>query len=492
MEVLIFTDIAEDIGYAKYAGAYRVASSLRELGASVKVIDCFVRFTEEEILNCIKKYVDKETLFVGVASTLLHKGMNNPLHGFRDEFYAEVKSAIHSRSKDCHLIIGGSRIGTTTNIPGVDFYFIGKADISIQEYYKYLKGKKNKFIVSQIDNRNYVKTTDHNVSSDFFADTKNMYVQEDLIQQGECLPLEVARGCIFKCSFCQYDLIGKKKHEYIKNYDNLREELIQNYELFGTTHYLFSDDIINESLDKVKHLHHIFTNLPFKITWTSYARLDLIWKFPEMRELLHEAGATGLFFGIETMDANVGKLIGKGLGKDRIVNTLNYLNETWKDNVIMTGNFIIGLPQDTEKNIYNTFEWLSSNECPLDAFDLIPLNLRRLDDGRPMNDIAMHPEKYGYKTKEVINGKMLNWENNNLSFERAIEIHEEFKSSEQFYQKNLVGNSWLGRITNLGYKEEEVKKLIFKKKTAKESQNIMQEWKHKTEEKIISYKRNIL
>ena len=146
MEVLIFTDIAEDIGYAKYAGAYRVASSLRELGASVKVIDCFVRFTEEEILNCIKKYVDKETVFVGVASTLLHKGMNNPLHGFRDEFYAEIKSAIHSRSKDCHLIIGGSRIGTTTNIPGIDFYFIGKADISIQEYYKYLKGKENKFI----------------------------------------------------------------------------------------------------------------------------------------------------------------------------------------------------------------------------------------------------------------------------------------------------------------------------------------------------------
>lgn len=492
MEVLIFTDVAEEIGYAKYAGAYRVASALRELGASVKVIDCFVRFTKEEVVECIEKYVTDETLFVGIASTLLHQGQSYPLHGFEEPFFVEMKNAINSNSKNCKLIIGGSRIGTNTNLSGVDFYFIGKADISIQEFYKNLKGVPNNLKVQVIDNRNYVQTTDHNVDSDFFSTTKNLYHESDLIEPNECLPLEVARGCIFKCSFCQYDLIGKKKNEYIKRMDTLKEELIRNYEMFGTTHYLFSDDIINESIEKVRHLHSVFTSLPFKVTWTSYARLDLFWKYPEMRELLQEAGAVGLFFGIETMDADVGKLIGKGLGKDRILKTLDYLNQTYENKIIMTGNFIIGLPQDTEQNIRNTFQWLSSNDCPLDAFDLVPLNLRRSDDGRPMNDIALNPEKYGFRELGRFGGHMINWENNNLSFQRAVELHEEFKSSDKFYQKNLVGNSWIGRISNLGYEVEDLKQLIFKNKTADKSQSIMQEWKHKTKEKIINYKRNIL
>lgn len=492
MEVLIFTDVAEEIGYAKYAGAYRIASSLRILGSSVKVIDCFARFTEEEVLRCIKKYVTDETLFVGIASTLLHKSQSHPLHGFRESFFKEIKFAINESSKQCKLIIGGSRIGTNTNLPGVDFYFIGKADISIQEFFKYCKGLPNNLKIHKYNDRSYIQTTDHNVDSNFFSKTKNLYHRSDLIEKNECLPLEVARGCIFKCSFCQYDLIGKKKNEYIKDSITLKEELIRNYNMFGTTHYLFSDDIINESIDKVKHLHSVITSLPFKITWTSYARLDLFWKYPEMRDLLQEAGAAGLFFGIETMDTHVGKIIGKGLGKDRIIKTLDFLNQTYENNIIMTGNFIIGLPQDTENNIRNTFKWLSSNDCPLDAFDLVPLNLRRSDDGRPMNDIAMNPEKYGYKELGKFAGHMINWENNNLSFEKAFNLHEEFKSDDRFYQKNLIGNSWIGRISNLGYDIEQLKALIFKNKSAVESQYIMQEWKQKTKEKIFNYKNNIL
>lgn len=491
-EVLLFSDVAEEIGFAKYAGVYRVASALRQLGAHVKVIDCFTSFTQDEVIELVNLYVNQNTAFVGVASTLLHRGMNSPLHGFHQDFFQTLKDSITSKSKKCKLIIGGSRIGTTTRIPGIDFFFVGKADISVQEFYKNLCDLPNNLKVTEIDGYRYVNTTDHNVTSEYFANTQIIYNQDDKIEHGEALPLEVARGCIFKCSFCQYDLIGKKKHEYIKNHDKLRQELIRNYELFGTTHYLFSDDIINESIDKVKYLHNIFTSLPFKITWTSYARLDLIWKYPEMRDLLQEAGATGLFFGIETMDKNVGKIIGKGLGKERIIDTLNFLNETWKDDIIMTGNFIIGLPQDTEENIYNTFNWLSSEDCPLDAFDLIPLNLRRSDDGRPMNDIAMHPEKYGFKELGRFGGHMINWENNYLTFQRAQEIHEEFKSSDIFYQKNLVGNSWLGRIINLGYEENDLKKLIFKSKTSSESHAIMNMWRKRTQEKISQYKNLLL
>jgi hypothetical protein len=40
---IIFTDVNESLGYAKYAGAYRIASALRDLNANIKVIDFFAR-----------------------------------------------------------------------------------------------------------------------------------------------------------------------------------------------------------------------------------------------------------------------------------------------------------------------------------------------------------------------------------------------------------------------------------------------------------------
>ena len=45
------------------------------------------------------------------------------------------------------------------------------------------------------------------------------FEKNDFILPGESLPLELSRGCIFKCRFCQYPNIGKDK-------DDLELELI--------------------------------------------------------------------------------------------------------------------------------------------------------------------------------------------------------------------------------------------------------------------------
>ena len=485
---IIFTDVNETLGYAKYAGAYRIASALRNLNANIKVIDFFVRLSEEDIHLLIKKFVSKKTKFVGIASTLLQSSKN--LHGFDSKTFGRIKETIQEQNLSCNLIIGGSRIGLNTNLNGVDFYFIGKADISIIEYYKYANGNDNSLKVTVNDDRKYINTIDHNVSSDFFKTTNILYNADDLIFPNEALPLEISRGCIFKCSFCQYDLIGKKKWEYLKDSNILRDEFIRNYEMFGTTTYLFSDDIINESIEKVTHLHKIITSLPFEIKWNSFARLDMFWAYPEMREMIQEMGAAALYFGIETLDEKAGKSVGKGLGKDRIFKTLDFLKEKYDNDIIIGSNFILGLPHETEKSLYDTFNWLSSDDCPINAFSFIPLNLRTAKDGRPLNEIALNPSKFGYKYNEIKNN-MIIWENEHLSWDRAFEIHNEFYSNENFYQKNLSGSSWIGRITNLDIPLEEVKSLIFKKKTFDESKAISDDWKNRTDLKFSNYKKKL-
>lgn len=488
-DVILFTDINLDIGFAKYAGTYRIASELRNLGASVKVIDCFTKFSEEEIYIILSKYIDESTLFVGISSTLLHKGDN--LHGFNNQFFEKLKNHILSINSNTLLILGGSRVNKFTNIKGIDYYFVGKADVSIKEFYLYLKNKTN-INISHIENRKFLLTENFNVTTEYFSNTKINYVFDDIIEHHESLPLELSRGCIFKCSFCQYDLIGKKKNEYQKNKNILKEELIRNYELFGTTNYLFTDELINESLEKVKYLHEVFTTLPFNITWSSYARLDLIYAYPEMRELLLEAGAIGLVFGIETLDEKAGKAIKKGLGKNKIFKTLDFLKEKYENKVVISSNFIIGLPYETRESIINTINWLKSKDCSLDSYSLIPLNLRSKDDGRQMSEISLSPEKFGYNKKGLKNN-LIEWENENLSFSEAIDIVNDSYNDKEFLKKSILGSgNMIGRVLNLGYSEEQLKNIIFTEKTIEESMNISNTWKTLTQKRNEKYKTKIL
>lgn len=46
----------------------------------------------------------------------------------------------------------------------------------------------------------------------------------DCVQPGEALPLEMARGCIFKCKFCRYPFIGKSKNDFSRRIELVRDE----------------------------------------------------------------------------------------------------------------------------------------------------------------------------------------------------------------------------------------------------------------------------
>ena len=449
-DVVLLTDVNHNVGYAKYAGTWRIATELRRLNANVKIIECFTSFTEQQVLTLIDLYVCKQTKFVGISTTLLHGEF---FLGFRNNFFAEIKSAIHKKNPNCKLVLGGSRVNDFLNVPGVDIYVAGKADISVKQLYQSL--------CSNTSMPERILNTDYPVSSDYFSSTTIKFTHTDDITWGESLPLEIARGCIFKCSFCQYDLIGKRKGDYIKDPETLKNELIYNWETFGTTDYLFTDELINESKEKVDLLHSIFTKLPFKISWSAYARLDLFYAYRDMRDKLLEMGAAGLVFGIETLDETAGKLVKKGLGKNRIFETLDHLSETYNGQVVMSSNFIIGLPTETKSSLYQTFEWLNSEDCPLDVFSFTPLNLRNADDGRQMNEISLNPDKFGYSSVGTEGNKLI-WENENISYNESLEILNHFRNENKFSKKAHLGSgNMLGRIKNLGFTIEDTKKQFF-------------------------------
>jgi len=482
MQVILFTDIADTIGYGKYAGTYKLATEVRNNGYTCQVIDFFSFYSYRQLETIIDKFVTSETVLIGFSCTLMEKRVDSTVYNFGRPDHEFVSISYYAKSKNSNvkICLGGARITVNSFWEGVDYIVVNKGDVALIKLIKHLIDGDDLKTIKQtpcyvIDGNDYFYTQEQ------FAASSIIYQNNDIIMPKEALPVEIARGCIFSCAFCRFDLIGKKIGDWQKHGNILRDELIRNYELYGTTHYMFSDELINESLPKMQLISDVFTKLPFKITYTAYARLDLIWRFPEMREMLLETGAVSLQFGIETLNDVAGKKIGKGLGRQKIKDTLAYIGETWKGKIITNSNFIIGLPGEDEASVRETFDYLASDECSLDIFTFLPLYIRTENDGRNSSKIERDPKKFGY---EIVKGEP--WSNAQMDFITAQKLVNEFWSNPKMRQRSkFAGATWLGRILNLGYSIDEIFKIILDTET--DAEIIREMFKQKSLEKKQEY-----
>jgi hypothetical protein len=483
MQVILFTDIADTVGYGKYAGTYKVATELRKSGYSCQVVDLFSKYTYTELESIVNKFVTSETILIGFSCTLMEKRIGSTVHNF-GRIDSEVESLIsYAKSKNSKIkvVVGGARITSNVGWSFVDYAVINKGDIAIVKLVEHLlygtnlpAVKTDPIIIIDGSSGDYFYTQEQ------FASSKIIFEEQDIILPGECLPIEVARGCIFSCAYCHFDLIGKRIGDWQKTETSLRDEMVRNYEMFGTTHYMVSDELVNESLPKMELIHKVFTTLPFKVTYTSYGRLDLISAFPQMREMILESGAVSIAFGIETMNDVAGKKIGKGLGSVRTKAALAHCAETWKGKIVTSSNFIMGLPGESEESMRNTIDWLVSDECTLDVFGFLPLYIRHNEDGRSTSKIDRDPAKFGYVLSQD-----KPWEGEHMNFARAIELVREFHNDPRVQKKaKLSAATWIGRIINLDYTIEDIFKMINDPTLIKKNINSMLDTKSKMKKEL--------
>ena len=465
MQVILFTDVSDTIGYGKYAGTYKVATEVRNAGYTCQVVDLFSKYTYQELENIINKFVTSNTVLIGFSCTLMEKRVGS--YGSKTSTVYnfgrpdnEVESLLNfakSKNSTIKTAVGGARINMHAYWPFIDYAVINKGDIAIVKLVEHLLYDTNLPLAKTapckvIDG----SSSDYFYTQEQFASSKILYQPQDIILPGECLPIEVARGCIFSCAYCHFDLIGKRIGDWQKAQDSLREELLRNYELYGTTHYMVSDELINESLPKMELIHKVFTTLPFKITYTSYARLDLISAYPQMRDMIQESGAVSIAFGIETMNDIAGKKIGKGMGKVRTKAALGHCAETWRGKIITSSQFIVGLPGENEASMWDTVDWLTSDECQLDIFGFLPLFIRPEEDGRSTSKIDRDPKKFGYVLHED-----KPWEGEHMDFQQACKLVENIYRDPRVHTKiKFSAATWMGRILNLGYTIEDVFAMI--------------------------------
>ena len=288
---IIFTGMERTNNISRPAGAARMRTFLGEHGYNIEVIDYFGEFTLEELKQVYDKYISKKTLFIGASITFLYsfEKMSEMFRYVKDK-YPWVK-----------VLLGGNE----TAMIGLDFSTVdnilwGYSEQAMLHYVKFLSKK----LLNDLPWVPYKGTKSIDAERLYTNDTNDLtikWLHSDGIKNN-FLPIEISRGCIFKCAFCSYKLNGKKKLDYLRNAKLVAEELMDNYNRFGITKYYFLDDTFNDSNSKLEALHSEITKLPFKIEFWTYLRADLLARYPEQMKLMKEMGLRHAFFGIETFN----------------------------------------------------------------------------------------------------------------------------------------------------------------------------------------------
>lgn len=441
-DAIIFTDINSAPGFGRYGGAYRIASELRSHGYMCQVIEFFSELSFQDICKVFDNFLNHNTKIVGFATTLWVKNeknmvdlwtnekrpirfvvadLNKHLFPHEEDFMREVFFEIKLRNRNTKIVLGGYKAKRSQFYdvyPEVDHWIHGEGETPIIE------------IMESIHSGKVLKSPFKE-----FAKSQTLWQKEDIILPNEHLPIEVARGCIFKCAFCSFDLNGKKPGEYIKSIDILRAEIMHNYENYGTTGYMISDDTLNDSPEKIEALHKMITSLPFKFEFSSYLRLDLVHRYPQMVELLYEMGIRSCQLGIETLNYKTGKAIGKGLHPDKQKEMLYEMKRVWKDDVYIGAGFIIGLKYETPNTCKQWLDWLDQENTPLDSCQVVPLIVQK------ESKVGEDPELWQY-------GK-------NISENEAKRITYNFYNGGHKRKRNLTSFHFYTRMRNLGYTHKE-------------------------------------
>jgi hypothetical protein len=419
-------------------GAYRIASALMQSGYTVQVIDYIQYMTSNEIISCLKKHLGEETLWVGYSSTFFgmriseehdHRRMYQMNTENIDIVYDYIRKTSQSK-----IVFGGAFALDRHYDSRVDYYISGYADNSAINLTDYLSGKIQSLNTRKLDNGSFLIESSSYPEPQMNNIKTNWEHPSFHLLPDEPISLEFARGCIFKCKFCNYPLLGKKKGTYIRDMEEVRDELTKLWEVTGTDTFYITDDTFNDDNDKMENFHKLFTSLPFKPKFSCFLRLDLMDKYPHQTELLLEAGIVGAFFGVETFNIKSGRAIGKGLHPDKVKKRLRIVRDIWEGKVNIGAGLIVGLPYDDITYIQELYDYVTSEDYPIHQTSFNPLWIPdpRHGTNTYSSEFTLNPKIYGYSFDE--NGRWIH--ENGMTYDTAINICDWFTNVAQ--AKNSV------------------------------------------------------
>jgi len=437
-DAIIYNAIYVNHAPIRPLGAHQIANWLRKWGYTVKVIDFCNYISTDDLYKITCQNLDKNTKFIGVNSTfwseILYVTTNFDIHEKPKTIEPDWIVQIRERFLDKKIdwVLGGVYASFPARLFKFNWTcFPGFAE---DEILRYMDSLTNKI---RVTNKFDIVTQESRFSLDC------------AISSTEVLPIELSRGCQFKCTFCRYPNLGKKKGTYIRNIKCVKEEFEYNYYNFGTTKYFFMDDTVNESDEKINELANMVSRLPFKIQWVGYNRLDLIGSRPHSIETLKGSGLVSSYFGIESFHPVASQIVGKGWNGKQGKDFLLKVKDQWGDRVAIEVGLIAGLNGESEQDLYDTQQWCFDNN--IHSWRWTALSISRHPEQLWKSEFDTEYEKYGYRFSP---GENYNWTSDYWTRQKAVEITDKLNEERRSFVRL---NPWHAAfVASLGYSFDEL------------------------------------
>lgn len=370
--------------FYRYLGPYQIASWLRQNDVPTQVVDFVTYWSDEQLKKIVDKFVTNECKLVCFSPFVLPYTASDNLKKFIS--YKWNLLAKLCKDKNVNTLLGGP----TAYEPLMDLKYIDKVWTTYGEDY----------VLS------LVKET--NKKFDITSDVMK-FADNDILIPGESLPMEWSRGCVFKCKYCRYHNIGKKKTDHLKDPIKILETIEYNSTKFGTRNWTVTDDTLNAARNTIKELHQSLKHRDFK--FAGYIRADLMHIWNEQITALPEMGFVSAFMGLESLNTDALKLVGKGWGGKNYKTKLKTTADNWGNSVSISAGMIAGIPPEKQKH------WAESNQWLVDNTDFSPFwsaLMLHEDKAQRLSVFELNAEKYGITFKSDQNKRYWRWGDMNL------------------------------------------------------------------------------
>ena len=454
-----------------------MANVLREAGYNILVIDMYSTLSMEELKNLLDKAITKETLFFGYSSTFFYAAArsdrlvgehpNELAFPTSREYFIETNHYVKSLNPNIKIMYGGASVSHYINTVesdqrdfNVDYIVDGYAETMVVDVVNNIRDNLPQRPSKLVKTTEYINY-DREAKGYDFRNHHHDWHESDCIAPGEVLPLEVARGCVFKCKFCSFPLLGKKKNDmsYIRTEECLLREIQENYERYQTRQYMIVDDTFNERTDKMETLLRVRDKSKIDLEFGAYVRLDLVSKKPEQIPLIRDLNIVFQCYGIESFTYEAAASIGKGGDPKQMLETMHEIHHQMNGKVAMDSGHIIGLPNETPETLERSVQLMI--DSPIDAVYFFALTLAKSAYGK--SELWENAPKYGYTLIDdpYIPNKQT-WKNDVWDYDACFKIATDLEKKYVDSGRTKLGGAGGFGMINLGYDFLEAAKMPLK------------------------------
>ena len=336
-------------------GITYIAAVLEKINVDVKMIDCAVGISYEDVFKMI---LEESPDVIGITSTT---------PAFVNA--KKVASFVRSKLPGTKIIIGGAQVSAlpreTMETGLFDIGILGEGELVVENLLKGYKDNEFKGL-DKINGIIYLSENgiQQNVSQEFIDDLDSIplparhLLPHPIVYQptpASCrrVPYAVmitSRGCPARCTFCDRKIFGESYR--MRSTANIFSEIEEVVLKYGVREIRFFDDTFTVKKKRVYEICDEFERRKLNVIWTCLTKVVNV--DAPMLKRMKEAGCWQVLYGLESGDDRMLKLLRKGNTVEKNRRAIRLAQEAGLE---VRGDFIVGTPGETWDSLEKTVQF---------------------------------------------------------------------------------------------------------------------------------------